>query len=260
MPSEIYSQAPHRIRLARGREGAKEAANRKHILVVIDTLSFSTSAITAVQHGGIVFPCAKDEDPIAFAKNVNAEAAVGRLDVPTKGRFSLSPRTYLHLEPETRLVLASPNGATCSRYARDVPYLFIGTLINAKAVAQILTHLLTTTDHTITLLSCGERWVEPNADGELRWAHEDDLGAGAILSYLDGDKSPEAMAVEGTFLHLKDQLLTTLINCASGRELVSKGFEEDVTHAAQLNCYKSVPYMQKDHLTIFKQNQTGNPT
>ena len=50
MPSEIYSQAPHRIRLARGREGAKESANRKHILVVIDTLSFSTSAVTAVHH------------------------------------------------------------------------------------------------------------------------------------------------------------------------------------------------------------------
>jgi 2-phosphosulfolactate phosphatase len=252
MPSETYSQAPHRIRLARGHQGAKETAIGKHILVVIDTLSFSTAAITAVHHGGIVFPCAKDEDPIAFAKSIHAEAAVGRLDVPTKGRFSLSPRTYLNLEPETRLVLASPNGATCSRYARDVPYLFIGTLINAKAVAKALAHLLKTTHHTITLLSCGERWIAPNADGELRWALEDDLGAGAILSYLEGDKSPEAMAVEGMFLHLKDQLTPTLVNCASGRELVAKGFETDVTHAAQLNRYESVPYMQNDYLTHSK--------
>lgn len=252
MQSEIYTQAPHRIRLARGRTGAQETAERSHILVVVDTLSFSTAAVTAVHHGGIVFPCAKDEDPIAFAKSVNAEAAVGRLDVPTKGRYSLSPTTFLNVEPNTHIVLASPNGATCSRYARDVPYLFIGTLLNAKAVAQKLTHLLKTTDHPITILSCGERWVDPNVDGELRWALEDDLGAGAILSYLDGDKSPEAMAVEGIFCHLKDQLSNALINCASGRELASKGFEGDVIHAAKLNHYDAVPYMCEDHLETFK--------
>ena len=251
MQSEIYTQAPHRIRLTRGRQGAKETAERGHILVVIDTLSFSTAAVTAVHQGGIVFPCAKDEDPIVFAKRVNAEAAVGRLDVPTKGRFSLSPPTLLNVTPNTRIVLASPNGATCSRYARDVPYLFIGTLLNAKAVAKKLTHLLNTTDHPITILACGERWVAPNADGELRWALEDDLGAGAILSYLDGDKSPEAMAAEGIFCHLKDKLANALIDCASGRELVSKGFECDVIHAAQLNHYDTVPYMNDDHLQVF---------
>lgn len=252
MSTDIYTQAPHRIRLARGHLGAQETAERGHILVVIDTLSFSTAAITALHHGGIVFPCAKDEDPKAFAQSVQAEAAVGRLDVPHKGRFSLSPITLLNVESNTRIVLASPNGATCSRYARDVPYLLIGTLINAKAVAQKLTHLLNTTDHPITILACGERWVEPNVDGELRWALEDDLGAGAILSYLEGDKSPEALAVEGMFHHLKNCIPETLLNCASGRELASKGFEEDVTHAAKLNHYTSVPYMYTDHLETFE--------
>ena len=125
----------YRCQLARGRKGAKDAAQRGDVLVVVDTLSFSTSATTAVHRGGIVFPCAKDEDPAAFAQRVQAEPAVGRPDVPAKGRFSLSPTTYFNLEPNTRIVLASPNGATCSRYARDVPTLLVGTLINAQAVA-----------------------------------------------------------------------------------------------------------------------------
>lgn len=220
--------------------------------MVIDTLSFSTSAVTAVHHGGIVYPCAKNEDPIAFAKRAKASAAVARQDVPEKGLYSLSPLTFLHLEPNTRLVLSSPNGATCSHYASDVPYLLIGTLINAKAVAEKLTHLLETTEHILTLLSCGERWTEPNADGELRWALEDDLGAGAILSYLAGDKSPEAMAAEGSFYQLENQLSSALVDCASGRELAAKGFESDVRHAAKLNLYASVPMMYNDHLKEFR--------
>ena len=238
----------YRCQLARGRRGAREAAQRGDALVVVDTLSFSTSAITALHNGGIVFPCAKDEDPAAFAQRVNAEAAVGRPDVPKKGRFSLSPLTYLNIEPNTRIVLASPNGATCSRYARSVPTLLVGTLINARAVANALTQILSTTNHTISLLSCGERWADPDEDGPLRWALEDDLGVGAILSYLSCDKSPEARACEGIFIHLRDELSTSLINCPSGQELCDRGFTKDVTHAADLNWCDTVPVMRSERL------------
>lgn len=251
MSSNIFTQSPHRIRLARGRQGAKESAAKGHILVVIDTLSFSTTAVTAVHNGGIVLPCAKDEDPIAFAKKENAIAAVSRLDVPLKGLYSLSPLTYLSVPTNTRIVVASPNGATCSRYARDVPYLFVGSLINAQAVAKVLMHLHDTTDHTITILACGERWVDPNLDGELRWALEDDLGAGAILSHMQGDKSPEALAVEGIYRQLKDNLRSNLLDCASGRELVAKGFKGDVEHASQENLYSTVPVMQSNFLAKY---------
>ena len=238
----------YRCQLAKGRRGAREAAQRGDVIVVVDTLSFSTSAITAVHNGGIVFPCAKDEDPTAFAKRVNAEAAVGRPDVPQQGRFSLSPHTYFNIEPNTRIVLASPNGATCSRYARDVPTLIVGTLINARAAAKALTHIINTTDHAISLLSCGERWPDPDEDGPLRWALEDDLGVGAILSYLSCDKSPEARACEGTFLHLRDELSTSLTNCPSGRELCDRKFSKDVTHAAHLNWCDTVPVMRDERL------------
>lgn len=251
MASDIFNQAPHRIRLYRGHQGAQDAAQQGHILVVIDTLSFSTAAITAVHRGGIVFPCAKTEDPIAFAQKHNAEPAVGRNDVPHKGRFSLSPQTLDMDLTDTRIVLSSPNGATCSRYGRDVPYLFVGSLINAKAIANVLTHLLQTTNHTIVLLACGERWQTPNVDGDLRWALEDDLGAGAILSHLNGDKSPEAIAVEGTFRAVQPHLTETLQNCASGRELADRGFLHDVQFAAQRDKFATVPYMFQEHLKRF---------
>ncbi len=231
----------YRCQLARGRRGAREAARHGDVLVVVDTLSFSTSAITAVHNGGIVFPCPKREDAATYAQRVHAECAVGREDVPAKGRFSLSPLTYLDLQPHARIVLPSPNGATCIRYARSVPKLLVGALINAQSVARALAHILQTTNHTISILSCGERHINPDEDGPLRWALEDDLGAGAILSYLSCEKSPEARACEGAFIHLRHELSTALINCSSGQELCNKGFADDVVHASQLNWCKTVP-------------------
>lgn len=238
----------YRCQLARGQRGAREAARRGDVLVVVDTLSFSTSAITAIHNGGVVFPRAKGEDVATYARRVNAECAVAREDVPAKGRFSLSPLTYLDLEPHARIALASPNGATCIRYAHRVPILLVGALLNAQSVAHALSQILQTTDCAIALLACGERHVDPDADGPLRHALEDDLGAGAILSYLSCEKSPEARACEGAFIHLRDDLFAALTHCLSGRELCDRGFAADVAHAARLNWCNAVPTMRGDHL------------
>src|SRR5207237_299967 len=112
-------------------------------------------------------------------------------------RFSLSPLSYLGLEPGTRIALASPNGATCACYGGAVPHLFVGTLINAEAVAAAVTQARNGSDLDVTLLACGERWEPTGEDGPLRPAVEDYLGAGAILSYLNAEKSPECRVCEG---------------------------------------------------------------
>ena len=247
-----FTQHPYHCRLDRGRHGTRQAASRGDILVIVDTLSFSTAAATAVHHGAAIYPCAREDARNAIAKCIGGNAAVARQDVPARGRFSLSPLTYLNIEPGERIVVASPNGATCSRYARDVPHLLVGALVNAKAVADVLTHLLDTTDRCVTVIACGERWASSTEDGDLRVAIEDDLGAGAIISCLSIDKSPEARACEGAFLHLKDHLIETLRDCGSGRELCEKGFSRDVDHAAQLDLYDTVPVMRGEQLERFR--------
>ena len=248
MPADVFAQSPYRCRLDWGRHGARAAAERQDILVIVDTLSFSTAVVTAVQGGGLVYPCAEDEQPGVLAQRIGGEVAVRRKDVPAKGRFSLSPLTYLHLAPGTRIVLASPNGATCSRYARAVPFLFVGALVNAEAVATVVSHLLDTTDRCVTIIACGERWQPPSADGALRVALEDYLGAGAILASLRYEQSPEARACAGAFTHSRRDIATLLWECGSGRQLRSMGFPEDVRHAAQLNSYDAVPVMRGRHL------------
>jgi 2-phosphosulfolactate phosphatase len=248
MHADVFAQSPYRCRLDWGRHGARAAAERQDILVIVDTFSFSTAVVTAVQGGGLVYPCAEDEQPGVLAQRIGGEVAVRRKDVPAKGRFSLSPLTYLHLAPGTRIVLASPNGATCSRYARAVPFLFVGALVNAEAVATAVSYLLDTTDRCVTIIACGERWRPPAADGALRVALEDYLGAGAILASLRYEQSPEARVCASAFTHSRHDIAALLWECGSGRELRGIGFPEDVRHAAQLNSYDAVPMMRGEHL------------
>ena len=245
-----WSQDEFRCRLEWGRRGARVAAERGDVLVVIDVLRFSTATVTAVQYGGIVYPCAWSDDPVAYAARIGAEAAVRRRGVPESGRFSLSPPTFEAIEPGTRVVLASPNGATCSRHGREVPHLLVGALVNARAVSRALAEILESTGLNVTVLACGERWKQPNEDGELRFAIEDYLGAGAILAGLPArlSRSPEAQICQGAFLAARDDLAPILWESGSGRELGAIGYPDDVEHSSRLDVYDAVPVMQGECL------------
>ncbi len=84
-----------RVGLAWGRRGARDAAERGDILVVVDTLRFSTAAATAVHHGALIYPCATDEALYtALAQRVGGEVALHHAASPTLTRFSLSPRSF----------------------------------------------------------------------------------------------------------------------------------------------------------------------
>jgi hypothetical protein len=99
-----------------------------------------------------------------------------------------------------------------------VPHLLVGALVNAWAVAEAVARIVADADRhsegaggrplSVTVLACGERWKQPNEDGELRFAIEDYLGAGAILAALPSrlSRSPEALVCQGAFLAARDDL------------------------------------------------------
>ncbi len=237
-----FGQQPWRCRLEWGRRGAAAATARGDVLVVIDTLTFSTTVATALHHGVTVYPCLLGDEE-RLVKEVGAEAAVRRKDVPLKGRFSLSPGTFLGSEPGARVVLGSPNGAACCLSAQASPCVVVGSLVNSQAVARFLSARLATGDQSVTVLACGERWLTSVESEDLRFAVEDWLGAGAILSHLDLNKSPEAQVCETAFRGVQDRLEDVLLNCGSGVELREKGFTADVLHAARLDLYAVVPVL-----------------
>ena len=246
--SDAFSQTNFCCRLEWGRDGAKLAAARGDIVVIVDTLSFSTTVVTAIHNGALIYPCSDPQELNRLTSKYNCEKAVHRDDVPSKGRYSLSPETFRETEPDTRVSLMSLNGGACCRYADKAEELLIGSFINAEAVANRLFQLLDKGNAAVTVVACGERWQMPMEDGALRFAVEDYLAAGAILSYLIHDKSPEARVCQAAYNSLENNIDDILWECTSGRELRAAGFSHDVEFAAQMNLYNTLVVMKDDYL------------
>src|SRR5438105_9498405 len=96
-----FSQQGYRCRLDWGYRGARAAAARGDILVVVDVLRFSSAVATAVHHGVFIYPCAWGEDTEEFAHRIGGEAAQKQRVGSSSTRYSLSPRSYLDARPGT---------------------------------------------------------------------------------------------------------------------------------------------------------------
>lgn len=229
----FYDQREFDLRCEWGKVGVSQLLPHSDAIVIVDVLSFSTCVDIAVGNGAIVYPYQwKDESAKDYANSLDAILANPRHKFDTS--YSLSPASLVHLPAGSRLVLPSPNGSSLSLATGQTP-TFAGCLRNAEAVAQTIQQF----GKRISIIPAGEKWM----DGSLRWAIEDLIGAGAIIHFLPGKKSPEAKLAEATFLHFQADLLSYLQQCSSGKELIGKGFSIDVNLAAALNQSNAVPIL-----------------
>ena len=213
-----YNQREFDIRLEWGYRGVKELAPISDIVIIVDILSFSTCVDIATSNGAIIYPYRwKDETAIAYAKAMGAELADFKRG-STDG-FSLSPASLLDIKSNTKLIIPSPNGSTLTLSTGNTSTL-CGSLRNAEAVAKAAISFGT----KISIIPAGEQW----ADKSLRPSFEDLIGAGAIISYLTGNLSPESKTALYGYLTIKENLLVEVKKCSSGKELIEKGFERDI--------------------------------
>ncbi|MFM7427901.1 MAG: 2-phosphosulfolactate phosphatase [Elainella sp.] len=225
----MFDQAEFEVRCEWGLQGILQLAPISDVLVIVDVLSFSTCVEIAVRRGAAIFPYRwKDESAQAFAASMDAEVAGQRQE----SRYSLSPASLLSIQPGTRLVLPSANGARLSLAAAGTPTL-AGCLRNCRAIATAAQ----TYGQRIGVIPAGERWP----DGSLRPAFEDLVGAGAVISYLEGDWSPEAQLAVAAYRHVQQALPALMAQCGSGQELIGRGFAQDVALAAELDVSPCVP-------------------
>ena len=226
----FYDQAEFEVRCEWGEHGVSQLAPISDVVIIVDVLSFSTCVEIAVSREALVFPCRwKDERAAALAASLKAELADSkRSDLA----YSLSPHSLMRIPKDTRLVLPSPNGSTLSLATGQTPTL-AGCLRNYRAVAWAAQRY----GKRIAVIPAGERWI----DGSLRPALEDWIGAGAIINELKGSLSPEARAATAVFRNAQPEIESLVRQCASGKELIERGFEENVTLASKLNTSECVP-------------------
>jgi len=229
----FYDQSQFDIRCEWGERGVSLLAPASDVVVIVDVLSFSTCVEVATANGAVVFPYRwNDSSSASFTESIGAVLA-GRRGAP--GQFSLSPTSLTTITAGTKLVLPSPNGATLSFASGQTPTL-CGCLRNCRAIAAHASRI----GRRIAVIPAGERWD----GGSLRPAVEDWIGAGAIIKFLTGSRSPESEAAVAAFKAAASRLLGHLRTCASGIELIERGFDADVVMAADLNVNKTVPVLK----------------
>ncbi len=118
----------------------------------------------------------------------------------------------------------SVNGAAVSDAAAATgATVLIGGLRNASAVADAVLALQDERQQRtfVTVIAAGER----THDGGLRFAVEDQLGAGAVIAALTDrgidHSSPEAAAADASFRGLRNAVRHLLSGSGSGRELAA---------------------------------------
>lgn len=243
-----FNQEPYDCRVEWGLRGAREAAKRGDITIIVDVLSFSSTVVTALHHGAVVYPCAPPlSQAQAYADKMGGKLAISRAEAARVGGYSLSPLSYRSTDAGQRIVLCSLNGAACTVAAAASPALLIGCLLNAAAVAQAADRLRQRYPAaSVTIVPCGEQWENSReGDNTLRPGIEDYIGAGAILTRLHGSRSPEAMLCAAAYESAVStaSLDRLLWECGSGRELRMHGYEEDVRHSSHLDKYDIVPLL-----------------
>lgn len=242
-------QSPFQCRVDWGPKGTIEAASRGDIVIIIDVIRFSSAVVTAVHYGAIVYPFPMTGDVNVFAASLGAEVIRERGEGGKVNRPSLSPGSYTEAHKGERFVLASPNGATCTKVSGKVPALLVGSFLNASAVAKAANELQKQTGDTVTVIACGERWVDATGgEDHLRPSIEDFLCAGAILKSLGGTKSPESKVCIAAFEACRGQLEELVFDSGSGREIRLKGLDDDVRYTARLDVFQEVPILVQDDL------------
>ena len=228
----IFNQQEFEIRLEWGLKGVEILAPISDVVIIVDVLSFSTCVEVATGLGVTVYPYRwKDESAKDYAKQIDAVLAGSRGQY--ENGFSLSPASFLQSSLPDKLVLPSPNGSTLS-LATGKTKTICGCLRNAEAVGRYAMRQ----GNKIAVIPAGEQWP----DGSLRPAYEDLLGAGAIISFLQGTLSPESKSALTVFNGSGD-LFEQLKRCSSGKELAAKGYAEDVKIASDFNVSKNVPLL-----------------
>ncbi|WP_205800090.1 2-phosphosulfolactate phosphatase [Microvirga terricola] len=219
-------------RMGHGR--SRDAPAAVDVLIIVDTLSFSTAVDVAVSRGAIVYPFSYGDHKAAQAEADRVGAVLAHPRRAAGGQFSLSPVSLAGLSARAKLVLPSPNGSRLSAACNGIPAL-AGCLRNADAVAKAAREVAGS--GIIGVVPAGERWP----DGSLRPAIEDLLGAGAIIDRIALPCSPEAKVFRDAYRSAGQSLNRLIRDSLSGRELTEAGYVGDVEIALEQNVSAFAP-------------------
>jgi 2-phosphosulfolactate phosphatase len=237
-----------RATVAWGIDGVRRAVEEGDIPVVVDVLRFSSTVTTAVANGFTILPA-----PTTEAARRLAAATGAAVSGPTgNARWSLSPLDYVNPRETEDVILVSPNGAALACSLPPGSVGFVACFLNARAAARMLADISRTQRKGIVLVAAGEAAEDQEADLEhRRFALEDHLGCGAVLSELRVGLTGEAAACREAFVASKHEYAALIRESPSGRYLAARGLAGDLSHCLQVSIYDTLPFIRDGRISAW---------
>lgn len=216
-----------------------------HVVIVLDVLFATTSALAALQAGAsTVIPAldAADAQHIAAGLGETHPVLSGERNAETLPGFAHpTPMALLRHDLRERTVIYSTtNGTVALRKARAAAQVYAASLRNAQATID---HVVRTQDQRTVLLVC--------AGSAGQFNLEDFYGAGLLVSALQqapGERSYSDAALAAALLQQTHPALRCLLESRVGRLMQSRGLEQEVHYAAQTNADTVVAQLRDGHL------------
>ncbi|NYF15314.1 2-phosphosulfolactate phosphatase [Microbacterium sp. AK009] len=227
MPSP-FDQSRYQVRLDWGLDALARLAPAD-IVVVVDVLRFSSTAIDVVDRGEEMML-----DDTAFAVSLNGARVAAAAAAAAAGAGPV------------------PSGPHAVEDEPAGPIVLLAGLRNASAVAQAIADEQERRGRrtSISIIPAGELG---HGGAPLRFAVEDLLGAGAVIDALTtrgiDHSSPEAATAGEAFRGLRGAVRHLLTASGSGQELIEKDLRPDVVRAAEVDASDAVPIVRGDRIT-----------
>ena len=213
--------------------------------IVVDALRASATLASLLERGASeVMVVAHVAEALAQKQYHPEEVVVGERDClrvegcdlgnsPLQGPCGLLPAP---------VVFTSSNCARCCVAAADAPGLYVGSTVNATALAQVAATAARELGADVLLVPAGA------GEDETRFNLEDHLACGALLEALSRAcpqarvGNDAARAAQALYQRVGARGLPVVFARSDhGRRLVELGFAEDVRWAAQVDVYRAVP-------------------
>ena len=211
------------------------------VVIVLDVLFATTSALTALQAGAsAVIPTLDAEHARSIAASLAPARTVlsGELDAETlPGFVHPTPLALLRQDLQDRiLIYSTTNGTVALHKAQAAAQVYAASLRNAQATIQ---HVLREHAHSTVLVVC--------AGSSAQFNLEDFYGAGLLVHGLQqapGPRSYSDAALAAGLLMQGSDALRCLRASRVGRLMTSRGLDAEVDYAAQLHADSGVARLQ----------------
>jgi len=232
-----------------GVPGAREAAARGDVVVVIDALRASVTITSALVVGAVkVIPVLTIAEARAYLDRDGYLVAGERGGIQIEGfHFGNSPTELWRQAAEVKgktLVLTSSSGTRCVEAAQEggTAAVLAGALPNATALAQAAFDLAGERGRDIALIAAGAKDQATVEDlFAARLIAQRLVVMGAVLADGEwGDHPAKSEAAE------------VLKNSPSGQKLRGLGYGEDVAFCGQIDVFDAVPIYRDGGFVAFR--------